>query len=55
MLIWAWTFLVIALIAALFGFTGLAGEATHVTWTLFVVFLVGSATSLITRRRGSVV
>jgi uncharacterized membrane protein YtjA (UPF0391 family) len=54
-LIWTWTFVGIALIAVLLGFTGLAGETTHVTWILFIGFLVGTVTSLITARRGSVV
>lgn len=40
MLSWAVTFLVIGLIAALFGFTGIAGTATHIAWILFVVGVV---------------
>ena len=53
MLSWAMTFLTLALIAAVLGFTGLAGTASHIAWILFVVFLFGSAVSLITGRRGS--
>ena len=40
MLRWAITFLVIALIAALFGFGGLAGAATDMARILFFVFIV---------------
>src|SRR5262245_18582923 len=40
MLSWALTFLVIALIAALFGFTGIAGAASQIAQILFFVFLV---------------
>ena len=40
MLDWSLTFLVIGLIAAVFGFTGIAGAATQIAWILFVVFLV---------------
>jgi uncharacterized membrane protein YtjA (UPF0391 family) len=55
MLSWTMTFLILALIAAALGFTGLAGTASHIAWILFVVFLVVSAINLITGRRGSVV
>ena len=37
---WAVLFLVIALIAGVFGFTGIAGTAVHIAWILFVVGLV---------------
>ena len=40
MLSWALTFLVVAIIAAVFGFTGIAGAATDIARTLFFVFLV---------------
>jgi uncharacterized membrane protein YtjA (UPF0391 family) len=40
MLNWSITFLVIGLIAAVLGFTGIAGAATQIAWILFVVFLV---------------
>jgi uncharacterized membrane protein YtjA (UPF0391 family) len=47
MLSWAVVFLVVGLVAALFGFTGLAGTAVNIAWILavlgiilFVVFLV---------------
>jgi uncharacterized membrane protein YtjA (UPF0391 family) len=40
MLNWAVTFLIIALIAAVFGFGGIAVEAAWIAKVLFVVFLV---------------
>ena len=40
MLRWALTFLVVAIIAAVFGFTGIAGAATDIARTLFFVFLI---------------
>ncbi len=40
MLYWAFAFLVIALIAALFGFTGIAASAALIAKVLFAIFLV---------------
>lgn len=40
MLGWAITFLIIALIAAVLGFSSIAGAATGIAKILFVVFLV---------------
>lgn len=40
MISWALTFLLVALVAAAFGFTGLAGTATNIAWILFVVGVV---------------
>ena len=37
---WAVTFLVVALIAAVLGFSGLAGTAANIAWILFVVGLI---------------
>jgi uncharacterized membrane protein YtjA (UPF0391 family) len=37
---WAATFLIVALIAAVLGFTGVAGLATNIAWILFVVGLI---------------
>ena len=51
MLGWAVTFLIIALIAAALGFTGLAGTAVGLAKILFVVFLVLFVVSLIFGRR----
>lgn len=41
MLRWALTFLVIALIAAVLGFGGIAGTAAGIAQVLFWIFLVG--------------
>ncbi len=40
MISWAVTFLVIALIAAVLGFSGIAGTAVHIAWILVVVGVV---------------
>ena len=40
MLRWALIFMVIALVAALFGFGGIAGTASGIATTLFWVFVV---------------
>jgi uncharacterized membrane protein YtjA (UPF0391 family) len=40
MLRWTLLFLVIAIFAGVFGFTGIAGTATDIARTLFFVFLV---------------
>jgi len=40
MLRWAWAFLVVALIAAVFGFGGIASGAAGIAKTLFYLFLV---------------
>ena len=45
MLRWAVIFLVVAIIAAIFGFGGIAGEATGIAKILFFVFLVAFAVS----------
>jgi uncharacterized membrane protein YtjA (UPF0391 family) len=37
---WAATFLVIAIIAGVLGFSGIAGTAVNLAWILFVVGLV---------------
>lgn len=38
MLRWILLFLVIAIVAAIFGFSGIAGAATHIAIFLFYVF-----------------
>jgi uncharacterized membrane protein YtjA (UPF0391 family) len=48
MLNWAVTFLVIALIAALLGFTSIAGTAIGIAKILFYVFLILFLVSLVT-------
>jgi uncharacterized membrane protein YtjA (UPF0391 family) len=40
MLMWALIFLVVAVIAALFGFTGIAVAATNIAKILFFIFIV---------------
>ena len=47
MLRWALIFFVVALLAALFGFGGIAGAATGIAKILFVAFLIVAAISLI--------
>ncbi len=39
MLRWALIFFIVAIVAAVFGFTGIAGAATEIARTLFFVFL----------------
>ncbi len=55
MLNWALVFLVVALIAAAFGFGGIAAAATNIAQTLFfiflVLFLVSLVVGLVRRRR----
>jgi uncharacterized membrane protein YtjA (UPF0391 family) len=51
MLSWTLAFFLLAIVAALFGFSGIAGAATQIAWILFVLFLVLFAISLI-RGRG---
>ncbi|MFN0010630.1 MAG: DUF1328 domain-containing protein [Phycisphaerales bacterium] len=56
MLQWALAFLVLALIAGVLGFTGIAGQSMYIAKVLFfvflVIFIVGLLYSLITGRRG---
>jgi uncharacterized membrane protein YtjA (UPF0391 family) len=55
MLQWALLFLVIALVAALFGFTTVAGTAYAAGQLVFYVFLVLFVIALIMGRRPNVV
>lgn len=50
MLTWTIIFLVVALIAGLFGFGGIASTATGIARVLFFIFLVLFAVSLLTGR-----
>jgi uncharacterized membrane protein YtjA (UPF0391 family) len=50
MLNWAVTFLVIALIAGIFGFGGIAGTAAGMAKVLFMVFIILFVASLIIPR-----
>ena len=54
MLYYAVVFLVIALIAGVFGFTGLAGTAANIAWFLFVVGLVLALVFFIRGRSSSI-
>jgi uncharacterized membrane protein YtjA (UPF0391 family) len=47
MLGWALTFLVIAIIAAIFGFGGIASASASIAQVLFFLFLVAFVVSLI--------
>lgn len=51
MLSWAITFLVIALIAGVLGFGGIAGTATGIAQVLFGLFLILFLVSLLLGRR----
>jgi uncharacterized membrane protein YtjA (UPF0391 family) len=51
MLSWAVTFLVIALIAALFGFTGIAGTAVNIAWILAVIGIILAIVFFVMGRR----
>ena len=51
MLNWAVTFFVIAIVAAVLGFTSIAGSAIDIAKILFVVFLVLAIVSFIFGRR----
>lgn len=51
MLSWAVTFLIVAIIAGVLGFSGIAGAATNIAWILFVVGLIVAAVMFISGRR----
>jgi len=52
MLSWAITFLIIAIIAAVLGFGGIAGTATGIAKILFIVSMVMFIASFYFGRRG---
>lgn len=54
MLNWTLAFFVVAVVAALFGFSGIAAGAENIAWILFVLFLVLFAVSLIRGRSAKV-
>ena len=54
MLNWAVTFFIIAIIAAVLGFTSIAGSAIEIAKILFFIFLVLAVVSFIFGRRKSV-
>jgi uncharacterized membrane protein YtjA (UPF0391 family) len=51
MISWAVTFLIIAIIAGVLGFSGIAGTATSIAWILFVVGLVLALVFMMTGRK----
>lgn len=51
MLYWAAVFLIIALVAALFGFTGVAGLSMNIAWILFVIGLILAVLFFVMGRR----
>ena len=51
MLYWAAVFLVIALVAALLGFTGVAGLSMNIAWILFIVGLILAVVFFVMGRR----
>lgn len=51
MLSWALAFLIFGLIAAVLGFTGIAGAATNIAWILFVIGIVLAIVFAIAGRR----
>ncbi len=53
MLKWALIFFIVALIAALFGFGGIAGTAAGIAKILFVGFLIVAAIALVMNFAGS--
>ena len=52
MLRWALLFFIVAIVAAVFGFGGIAAAATDVARVLFYVFIVLFVRALIFGRRG---
>lgn len=52
MIYWAAVFLIIALAAAVLGFSGIAGTAVNIAWILFVVGLIASVIFFALGRRG---
>ena len=51
MLYWAAVFLVIALLAAVLGFSGIAGISMNIAWILFVVGLILAIVFFVVGRR----
>ena len=54
MLTWAAVFFVVALLAAVLGFTGLAGTAVNIAWILVVVGIVLAVVFALAGRRGPI-
>lgn len=49
---WAILFFIVAIIAAVFGFGGLAGDAAWIGKVLLVVFLILAVVSMVLGRKG---
>lgn len=54
MISWAVVFFVVALLAAVFGFTGLAGTAVNIAWLLVVVGIVLAVVFALMSRGGRI-
>ncbi|CAL1239368.1 DUF1328 domain-containing protein [Candidatus Methylocalor cossyra] len=48
---WAVTFLIIAIVAGVLGFSGIAGTAVQIAWILFVVGLILAVVFFVMGRR----
>ena len=48
---WAVTFFIVALIAAVLGFTGIAGAAVDIAWILVVIGIVLATVFMVIGRR----
>ncbi len=51
MLSWAVTFFIIAIIAAILGFSGIAGTAINIAWALAVIGVILALVFLVAGRR----
>jgi uncharacterized membrane protein YtjA (UPF0391 family) len=51
MISWAVTFLIIAIIAALLGFSGIAGTAVNIAWALAVIGIIVALVFMVAGRR----
>jgi uncharacterized membrane protein YtjA (UPF0391 family) len=51
MIYWAAVFLVIALVAAFLGFSGIAGVSMNIAWILFIVGLILAVIFFVVGRR----
>jgi uncharacterized membrane protein YtjA (UPF0391 family) len=51
MLSWAVTFFVIAIIAAVLGFSGIAGTAVNIAWILAVIGIILALVFMVAGRR----
>jgi len=51
MIYWAAVFLVIALVAAFLGFSGIAGLSMNIAWILFIVGLILAVIFFVVGRR----